>query len=345
MAIENPVTQGAGSAVVGAIRTAARATGTNFQYLLATAQVESGLDPNAAVASSSAKGLFQFIDQTWLTTLKEAGPALGYGRYADAITKSPSGRYEVADPEMRRKIFSLRDDPTANAAMAGAFTQQNAALLTDRIGRPPTEGELYVAHFLGASGAARLINRAGSNPNEAAAAVFPNAARANKSIFYDHQGQARSVAGVYRLLVGRYDVARATPSGVATHAVAANAAVGPPLVLAAAAMSAAAPMHGTAAAPSAPPPPADARPLFSSLYSEGQSGPVSQFVKDLWTTRPVVAAALTGQAGNQPGYQAAPQLESGRGSPAAPAARAQGAPLDLFSDRPTDARGLFGVGS
>jgi hypothetical protein len=331
--------------VVGAIRTAARATGTNFQYLLATAQVESGLDPNAAVSSSSAKGLFQFIDQTWLATLKEAGPALGYGRYADAIVKSPSGRHEVPDPEMRRKIFSLRDDPAANAAMAGAFTQQNAALLTDRIGRPPTEGELYVAHFLGASGAARLINRAGSNPNETAAAVFPNAARANKSIFYDHQGQARSVAGVYRLLVGRYDVARATPSGLATHAVAGNAAVGPPLVLAAAAMSAAASMHGTATAPSAPAPRADARPLFSSLYSEGQSGPVSQFVKDLWTTRPVVAAALTGQAGNQPGYQVAPHAESGRGSPAAPAVRAQGAPLDLFSDRPTDAKGLFGVGS
>src|ERR1700704_435335 len=105
MAIENPVTQGAGSAVVGAIRTAARATGTNFQYLLATAQVESGLDPNAAVASSSAKGLFQFIDQTWLTTLKEAGPALGYGRYADAIAESPSGRYEVPDPGVGRQVF------------------------------------------------------------------------------------------------------------------------------------------------------------------------------------------------------------------------------------------------
>ncbi|MEA3021403.1 MAG: hypothetical protein QOK01_255, partial [Alphaproteobacteria bacterium] len=120
---------------------------------------------------------------------------------------------------------------------------------------------------------------------------------------------------------------------------------GPPLVLAAAAMPAVASMHGTATAPSTSPPQADTRPLFSSLYSEGQSGPVSQFVKDLWTTRPVVAAALTGQAGNQAGNQVAPQLESGRGSPAAPAARAQGAPLDLFSDRPTDARGLFGVGS
>jgi hypothetical protein len=336
--------------VVGAIRTAARATGTNFQYLLATAQVESGLDPNAAVSSSSAKGLFQFIDQTWLTTLKEAGPALGYGRYADAIVKSPSGRYEVPDPEMRRKIFSLRDDPAANAAMAGAFTQQNAALLTDRIGRPPTEGELYVAHFLGASGAARVINRAGRNPNETAAAVFPSAARANKSIFYDHQGQARSVAGVYRLLVGRYDVARAAPSGLASRAVASNAAVGPPLVLASAASMSAASMPGTPAAPSAPAPRGDARPLFTSLYSgDGQTGPVSQFVKDLWTTRPVVAAALTGQVGNQVGYQAgsqvAPQVESGGATPAAPSVRAPGAPLDLFSDRPTDAKGLFGVSS
>src|SRR3982074_226319 len=102
------------------------------------------------------------------------------------------------------------------------------------------------------------------------------------------------------------------------------------------------PRHGAAPAPA---PGADARPLFSSLYSEGQSGPVSQFVKDLWTTRPVVAAALTGQTGNQPGYQAAPHVESVRGSPATPAARAQGAPLALFSDRPTDARGLCGVGS
>jgi len=344
MVIDSPATQGAGSAVVGAIRTAARATGTNFQYLLATAQVESGLDPNAAVSSSSAKGLFQFIDQTWLTTLKESGPALGYGRYADAIVKSPSGRYEVPDPEMRRKIFSLRDDPAANAAMAGAFTQHNAALLTDRIGRPPTEGELYVAHFLGASGAARLINSAGSNPNETAAAVFPNAARANKSVFYDTQGQARGVAGVYRLLVGRYDVARAAPSGAPGHAVAANAAVGPPLVLASA-MSPAAFVPGTAAARSAPAPQGDGRPLFTSLYGETQTGPVSQFVRDLWTTRPVVAAALTGQVGNQAGNQVAPHVEPGRSGPAAPSAGAPGAPLDLFSDRPTDAKGLFGVSS
>ncbi len=98
----------AGSSVTGAIRQAAQATGTSFQYLLATARVESGLDPQAGAATSSARGLFQFVEQTWLGTMKQSGAALGYGRYADAITRTASGRYEVADPAMRREILKLR---------------------------------------------------------------------------------------------------------------------------------------------------------------------------------------------------------------------------------------------
>ena len=120
----------AGSAVTGAIRQAAQATGTSFQYLLATAQVESGLNPQAGASTSSARGLFQFVEQTWLGTMKQSGAALGYGHYADAITKTASGRYEVSDPAMRSEILKLRNDPTANAVMAGAFTQANAALLS-----------------------------------------------------------------------------------------------------------------------------------------------------------------------------------------------------------------------
>ena len=120
----------AGSTVTGAIRQAAQATGTSFQYLLATAQVESGLNPQAGASTSSARGLFQFVEQTWLGTMKQAGPALGYGQYAAAITKTASGHYEVQDPAMRSEILKLRNDPTANAVMAGAFTQANAALLS-----------------------------------------------------------------------------------------------------------------------------------------------------------------------------------------------------------------------
>ena len=91
----DPSNSAAGSAVAGAIHQASQATGTSFNYLLATAQVESGLNPQAGASTSSARGLFQFIETTWLATMKQAGPALGYGRYADAITTDASGRYEV----------------------------------------------------------------------------------------------------------------------------------------------------------------------------------------------------------------------------------------------------------
>jgi hypothetical protein len=199
----------AGSAVTGAIQQASQATGTSFNYLLATAQVESGLNPQAGASTSSARGLFQFIETTWLATIKQAGGALGFGRYADAITQTASGNYEVRDPAMRSEILKLRNDPTANALMAGAFTKNNASALSERLGRAPSEGELYIAHFLGVGGAARLIALAGSNPNARAADYFPSAAQANPSIFYDRAtGAARSLAQVRNILTARYDVAR-----------------------------------------------------------------------------------------------------------------------------------------
>ena len=123
------------------------------------------------------------------------------------------------------RYLALRKDPAANAAMAGAFTQRNAAALKQRIGRNPTDGELYMAHFFGTGGAGQLINAAKDRPQANAAGMFPAAARANKSIFYDRQGNARSVAGVYSELNRRYQVARANVMpGVAPTAVAANTA-------------------------------------------------------------------------------------------------------------------------
>ena len=163
--------------VTGAIRDAARATGAGFDYLLNTALRESNLNPDAKAKTSSATGLFQFIDQTWLGTMKQSGAALGYGKYADAITKTPQGALAVNDPAMRREIMALRKDPSANAVMAGAFANSNAKVLTDRLGRKPTDGELYMAHFLGASGAARFINAAEARPDAQAANFFPTAAR------------------------------------------------------------------------------------------------------------------------------------------------------------------------
>src|ERR1700681_3427589 len=71
--------------IAGAIKQAASTSGTSFEYLLATAKMESNFNPTASASTSSARGLYQFIDQTWLGTVKEAGTQLGYGKYADAI--------------------------------------------------------------------------------------------------------------------------------------------------------------------------------------------------------------------------------------------------------------------
>lgn len=216
MAVEATTAAGPAGAtpVAAAIRKASQVTGAKFSYLLATAKVESNLNPNAAAKTSSAGGLFQFIDRTWVGTLKEAGPHLGYSRYADAITRTDDGRYVISDPSMRREIMALRQDPTANALMAGVFTNSNAKHLTNKLGRAPTDGELYMAHFMGANGAARLITAAESNPRAAAADSFSAAARANRSIFFDKGGRARSFAEVTQNLAGRFDVAKSRVAGL-----------------------------------------------------------------------------------------------------------------------------------
>ena len=71
--------------VAAAVRAGAERSGTGFDYLLATAQRESALDPKARARTSSATGLFQFVEQTWLGLVKADGPKHGLGDYAKAI--------------------------------------------------------------------------------------------------------------------------------------------------------------------------------------------------------------------------------------------------------------------
>src|SRR6202142_4745330 len=123
------------------------------------------------------------------------------------ITKSSNGSYSVCDPDARKAIMKLRDDPTVASDMAAAFTQSNSFKLTGMIGRRPSDSELYMAHFLGVGGAAKLIANAEDNPQASGARLFPNAAAANRSIFYDSSGRARSVSEVYSVLTSRYAAA------------------------------------------------------------------------------------------------------------------------------------------
>jgi hypothetical protein len=338
--------------VAGAIKQAAGTTGASFEYLVATAKMESDFNPTAGASTSSAHGLYQFIDQTWLGTVKEAGTALGYGQYADAISKSSAGSYSVGDPTARSAIMKLRDDPVVASAMAGILTQSNSFNLTGKIGRRPNDAELYMAHFMGVAGAAKLITNAEDNPKASGAQLFPNAAAANRSIFYDSTGRARSVSEVYSVLTTRYTAAAnsqasrsaiAAVGGAPTTTAVASAAQTAPFENASFLQSfpdtrAAAPIT-VASASTSDTAPAD--PTFRSLFQ-----PVSSTVRKLWGNSGSLTSDMPATAGTStPQVAAATQVASATPvtatSPVATATAAsmpfsaartsQG--LDLFSDR------------
>jgi hypothetical protein len=202
--------EGIRGVVESAIQRAAKATGVDFGFLMKTAGRESGMNPQARAGTSSAAGLFQFVEQTWLSTLKQHGAKHGYARYADLISRGSDGRYHVDGAEARRAVMDLRLDPHAASLMAGELASDHAAYLKGRVGREPTAGELYAAHFLGPQGSARLIEAVETTPGAIAAHMFPDAARANKSIFYK-DGRPASVAQVYA------DLAKSAGSGGVTE--------------------------------------------------------------------------------------------------------------------------------
>jgi transglycosylase-like protein with SLT domain len=209
--------EGIRGVVEAAIQRASQATGVDFSFLMKTAGRESGMNPAAKSGASSAAGLFQFVEQTWLSTLKQHGAKYGYARYAELINKGGDGRYHVSGEEARRAVMDLRLDPHAASLMAGELTSDSAAYLKGRTGRTPTAGELYAAHFLGPQGSAKLIEAAQTRPGAAAAQLFPDAAHANKAIFY-RDGRAATVGEVYANLT------RAAGSGAPVTTSAAPAA-------------------------------------------------------------------------------------------------------------------------
>ena len=199
---------------MAAIRAAEKAGDVDFGYLLATAKRESGLDPTARAKTSSARGLFQFTEQTWLRMMRSAGAENGFAAEAGRIVEGPRGQLTVADPAERARILGLRNNPEAASVMAAELASDNRDSLRATLGREPSDAEVYMAHFLGARGAGELIRACKSCGDTAAASLFPAAARSNKAIFYE-DGRARTVAEVRAHLARGFDDAQAGGVGEA----------------------------------------------------------------------------------------------------------------------------------
>lgn len=182
--------------VVAAISNAAQRTGVDFSYLLANARAESGLDPNARAHTSSASGLFQFTDATWLATVARHGEKHGLGWAADALKGGAPGA-------VKQTILSLRHNAQAAASMAAEFTRDNAARLEGALGRAAGSADLYLAAFFGAGGAIRFLKTMAATPGMTAASLLPAAAAANRSTFFHKDGSPRSLSEVHDLVASR----------------------------------------------------------------------------------------------------------------------------------------------
>lgn len=183
--------------LVEKILRAAAVTGWDAALLLAIADKESNFAPSVQARTSSATGLFQFIDATWLKVVRDFGARHGLAAEAAAI----DGDLDVADAKMRERILDLRRDPYLSALLAAEMLKRDRERIAQRIGRDLTEGETYLAHFLGPDGAESFIDALQQKPDQSAPKLFPKPARANKSIFYasakGKKGAGRTLADVH----------------------------------------------------------------------------------------------------------------------------------------------------
>jgi hypothetical protein len=199
-----------------AIALASQKTGVDFSYLMGQAQLESGMRSDARAGTSSASGLYQFIDQSWLRVMKQHGAEHGMGWASDAISSTGSGRMTVGDPAARRAIMALRNDPQAASLMAAEHASDNKDALENSLGRDATGTDLYMAHFLGLGGAKSFLKNMANNPDRPAASLFPAAARANRSVFFTSGGQARSLSQVYDRFAAKLDKGAGVATGTAS---------------------------------------------------------------------------------------------------------------------------------
>ena len=185
--------------VISAVQKASSKTGVDFTFLMEKASTESSFNPTAKSKSSSATGLYQFIEDTWLSMVKKHGDRFGLGDYANKI-EVKNGRCCVDDAAARKEILSLRNNPEISALMAGAYSAENKAYLQKNTGGDVGSTEMYMAHFMGAGGATKFLNCRDYDGSAIGAKLFPAQARANKNVFYDKAtGKARSLDEIYNL--------------------------------------------------------------------------------------------------------------------------------------------------
>ena len=140
--------------------------------------------------------------------VKNHGDKYGMGDLAKHIKYDPKAKnhYSVDDAGAREQIFAKRKDANVNAMMGAEYAKENQQILQRKLGQKPGPTELYFAHFLGPDTAAKfLAARKAGQGGSSAAAMLPDAAANNHSVFYTKAGQPRSLDEVYKLFQAKIE--------------------------------------------------------------------------------------------------------------------------------------------
>ncbi len=170
--------------LVDTIVRASSIAGVDPRLLMAIADKESSFVVGARASTSSATGLFQFIDATWLQAVRDFGGQFALESEALAAASASEAR-DDAPASARVHLLSLRNDPFVSTLLAAAVLRREQEKLEVKMGRPLTDGEVYLVHFLGPAGAGKFLFALQENPAAAAAQLLPAAARANRPIFFE----------------------------------------------------------------------------------------------------------------------------------------------------------------
>ncbi len=195
-----------------AVRHAAKVVGVDYGYMMELASAESGFDQGAAAETSSAKGLFQFTDDSWMTMLYLHGAKYGLGDIAKNVEVRKNRddvivSAKINDPLIAHYALDLRSDPRINALMGAEFAKENKMLLEAAMPkRQVNRTDQYLAHFLGSGNAVGFLTKLKKSPEASAAASFPDAAASNKPVFYKPDGTARTLQEVYEVFDKKFDL-------------------------------------------------------------------------------------------------------------------------------------------
>jgi len=196
--------------IVRDIVKASRETGVSEVYLALLADKESSWNRYADPKTTTGRGLFQFLENSWFAAVKAHGAKHGLDREADMITIK-DGKVTVADPAAKRHILDLRYSVYLSALMTAEIAKEAKATIGAKIGRSLTDAETYMAHFMGIGGATKLLKAVNSRPNMIARNLFEAAADANKGMFTVKEGGKTkwiSVRGLYDKIDNAVEVRR-----------------------------------------------------------------------------------------------------------------------------------------